>query len=272
MLLLSAAVALAAGCGEAGETQSGTGEGPAGSGAGTAPTTVVLDGRSFAVTALDGRRPIAGSGAGITFEDGRIAVTTGCNGISGPYELADGRLRAPDLTATTMACEPPLTEQEEALRTLLESRPRVTFGGATLTLTGDDGRSLVLVARERATGPRPIAGTRWVLETIAAGRPDGTASSVPAGVEPPTLRIAANGTVELFAGCNRGGGRAVVRDDGFVVFGPLALTRIACDRAATAVEAAVTAVLDGRVAAAFTGEDRLLLTKAGRSLTFRAAG
>ena len=280
------ATALVAGCGAADEP-SGTTAAPAATapdggsepgasapdGAEPAPTAAALEDRSFAAVTFAGRRPVAGSNAGISFADGRIAVTTGCNTLSGTYAIAaDGRLRAPDLVQTMMGCEPALTRQEDALRELLESGPRVALAGERLTLTGADGTALVLTERAEAPGPRPIAGTRWVLETIAGpGGADGSASSVPAGVEPPTLLIGEDGAVELFAGCNRGGGRATVRDDGFVVFGPIALTRMACDSAATAVEAAVTAILSGRVAAGFS-EQKLVLAKRGRSLTFAPAG
>lgn len=278
--LLLAVVALAAGCGDADEP-SGTTGGPGtttlggtettGRG-GAEPAAAALDGRSFDVVTLGGRRPIAGSGAGIAFEQGRLAVATGCNGLSGSYEItADGRLRSPDLVQTQMACEPPLMRQEAALQRLVESQPRVALAGEALTLTGDDGTELVARESARAPGPRPIAGTRWTLETIAGRGPDGSASNVPAGVEPPTLLIDDRGRVELFAGCNRGGGGATVREDGFVDFGAIALTRMACDRAAMAVEAAVTAILAGRVAAGFS-ENRLVLSKNGRSLTFTPSG
>jgi heat shock protein HslJ len=281
--LLCVVAAFAAGCGDADESTGTTG-GPAATAPGTsdpvattpgeeAITAAALDGRSFDVTTLAGRRPVARSGAGIAFEDSRLAVTTGCNGLSGSYEItADGRLRSPDLVQTQMACEPALMRQEDALRAFLESQPHVALSGESLTLTGPDGTELVLAESARAPGPRPIAGTSWTLETIAGSGPDGSASNVPAGVRAPTLLIAEDGTVELFAGCNRGGGRAVVRDDGFVDFGPIALTRMACDRAAMAVEAAVTSILSGRVAAGYSGQGDLVLSKRGRSLTFTPGG
>lgn len=279
-LLLAVAV-LAAGCGDANEpaeTSTGPaatapgGSGPGASAPGEAPAGTSLDGRRFDAVTLAGRRPVARSGAGIAFERGEIAVATGCNGMGGTYEVADGRLRTGDLLQTQMACEPPLMRQEEAFRALLESTPRVTLAGETLTLTAADGSESVFKESDRPRGPRPIAGTSWVLETISDSGPDGTASNVPAGVKPPTLLIRGDGTVALFAGCNRGGGRAVVRDDGFVDFGPIALTRMACEQAASQVEATVTAILDGRVAAAFTGEGDLVLSKDGRSLTFKPGG
>lgn len=279
--LLLVVAALAAGCGDADESPTGTAGAPAATAPGSTepggteltPSASDLEGRSFDAITLGGRRPIAGSGVGVAFEDGRVAVTTGCNGLSGSYEITgDGRLRSPDLVQTQMACDPPLMRQEAALQRLVQSQPRVALAGESLTLTAGDGTELVLAESARAPGPRPIAGTTWTLETIAGRGPDGSASNVPAGVRAPTLLIRDDGAVALFAGCNGGGGRAVVRDDGFVGFGPIALTRMACDRAAMAVEAAVTKVLSGRVAAGFSGEGDLVLSKGGRSLTFTPGG
>ncbi len=94
---------------------------------------------------------------------------------------------------------------------------------------------------------------------------DGSAASVPAGVTPPTLRFTTDDRAEVFTGCNSGGGRGVVREDGFAQLGPLALTRKACDEAAMATERAVTAILAGRVALARDGAGSLIVSKAGET-------
>jgi len=237
--------------------------------AGPAPAPAELVGRSFRAEKLRGRRPVAGSVVGIDFRARELAVQTGCNGISGGWTIAEERLRTRDLVQTMMGCEPRVTRQEAWLSSFLQSSPRIALVGRRLTLTRDDGSTVRLLERGADGGPPPIAGTRWTLESIVGAGPNGSASSVPAGVSAPTLRITGAGRAELFAGCNSGGGSATVRDDGFVVFGPIALTRKACDEAAMRVEAAVTTVLDGRVAAGFEG-DKLSLAKAGRHLVFRA--
>jgi len=273
-IVLAAALA---GCGGAGDAPATTATGPAPApqpapGPGRVPRAGELIGRSFTAITLRGRRPVAGSEVAVAFERDRLAVATGCNGLSGGWSIADGRLRTAELTQTMIGCEPRVTRQEAWLRELVESAPRIALEGSRLTLARADGSTVVLTERARPGGPPPIVGTRWRLESIVegAGR-GGSASSVPAGVEPPTLLLRADGRVDLFAGCNRGGGRARVRDDGFVVFGPLALTRLACEPDAAAVEAAVTAILDGRVAAGFEGQ-RLTLAQHGRALVFAPSG
>ncbi|MBB4661322.1 META domain-containing protein [Conexibacter arvalis] len=270
-IMVALVAAALAGCGSSddGGAASTGGSFPATTTTAAPPTADQLDGRDFAARRIDGAPPVAGSDARIAFRDGRLGASTGCNGIGGRYEIADGRLIADELFQTEMGCEPALMRQEERMRTLLGSHPRIALDGRRLTLTGDDGAAIELVERDRPSDPPPIAGTRWTLETIAEGGSDGTASSVPAGVAAPTLLIGEDGAVELFAGCNGGGGSARVRE-GFVVFGPIALTRKACDEATNRVEATVTAILDGRVAASFEGA-KLVLAKDGRQLVFTAS-
>lgn len=264
VLLLVLAGALLAGCGDGssdGRTTSG--------GSTTALRATDLVGSTFAATDVRGRTLVPGSEVTIELEAKRLHANAGCNGLVGAWSIEDGRLRTDgDLAQTQMACEEPLMRQDGWLGAFLASAPQIALAGDELTLMGDGA---TIRMRERApTGPRPIAGTRWRLTTI--GDRGGTASSVPTGVEAPTLLIAKDGDVELFAGCNHGGGHVQVREDGFVVFGPLALTRRACERDAAQVEAAVLAVLDGEVAAGFDGEGNLVLARKGAHLTFAPVG
>lgn len=264
VLLLALAATLSAGCGD---------DAPGGvtttSSSATAVRAADLVGHGFVSTDVRGRTLLAGSEVTIAFEAKRLHANAGCNGLVGAWSIEDGRLRLDGQPAQTMmGCQEALMRQDEWLAEFLVGAPRISLDGTVLTLTGDGA---TIRMRERApTGPRPIAGTRWRLTTI--GDRDGAASSVPAGVEAPTLLIGQDGEVELFAGCNQGVGHARVRDDGFVVFGPLTLMRKACEGGAAQVEAAVLAVLDGEVAAGFDGDGNLVLARGGTHLTFAPAG
>jgi heat shock protein HslJ len=229
-----------------------------------------LDGRTFVATSVSGRELVPGTTLTMRFDGGTLGVTAGCNMISGGYAVDDGVLRwTAEPAQTLIGCESALQRQDEWLARLLTDGVEVAASGWELRLSGGD---VVLTLSEGtapgASDPPPIAGTTWTLETIS-GR-GGTSSNVPAGVRAPTLRIGEDGTAEVFAGCNRGVARARLRDDGFVVFGPLALTKKACDEAAMRVERAVAAVLRGRVALAFEEGGRLSAAKDGNRLTFRA--
>ncbi len=212
-----------------------------------------LEGRTFLSTGITGRTLVAGSQIRIAFQDGRISANAGCNSMSGPYAVVDGMLVAGQLATTEMACDPALMEQDRWVAELL--------GGAGLTLDGDTltlergSVVLTLVDREVADPDRPLEGTRWVVDGIVAGD---AVSSVPAGL---TAAITiADGQVSVEAGCNTGGGTVKVTEE-TLVFGPIALTEMACAPAAMAVEQAVIAALTGRVA--YTIEAGTLTLDAG---------
>jgi heat shock protein HslJ len=103
-----------------------------------------------------------------------------------------------------------------------------------------------------------------VLESIV----DASASSVPSGVDPPTLLITDDGEATVFTGCNRGGASVEIADTS-ATFGPMRLTKMACGSDAASVEASVVAVLDGEVHFAIEGS-QLSLTNADRGLDYRA--
>lgn len=260
-ILLLLAIAALAGCGNAEPADEG-------GGAATGVSADALDGRSFVATSVRGHELVAGSELTLAFERDRLSARAGCNTLAGGWSIEDGRLRAADLAQTQIGCEERLARQDAWLASFLGAGPRVALDGDQLTLTGEDATIVLAPGRASGTLP-PIVGTRWRLESI--GGAGDTVSSVPSGVRAPTLQIAENGDVALFAGCNRGGGRADVREDGFIDFGPLALTKKACDQAAMQVEAAVTGLLRGSVAAGFSGQN-LSLARDGRRLEFAPVG
>lgn len=258
VLLIALAVA---GCGSDDDASGTT------AAAGAAVSAADLDGRSFVSTAVGGRELVAGTEVTIRFEQGTLGVSAGCNSLGGAYVIEDGTLRWNAAPAMTMiGCEPPLQRQDDWLLAFLSDGATIEAPTARTLALEHDGVTIELAEGASAAQPPPIAGTAWTLTTISDS--NGTAASVPAGVEPPTLRIV-GGQAQVFAGCNSGSARVQVRDDGFAVFGPLKLTRKACERAAMAVEREVTSVLAGRAALGFSGPD-LSVAKNGRSLIFRA--
>ena len=233
----------------------------------TAPThsadgTLALDGKTYLSTDATGVTLVPGSRIRLTFKDGSLGANGGCNLMSGAYTITADRLTAPQMAMSEMACAEPLMQQDQWLARLL--------GGATIALVGDtltldDGTiRLMLKDREVASPDKPIEGTQWILDGIVAGD---AVSSVPAGVTA-SMRIK-DGRLELNAGCNIGGGSVTVTDD-TLAFGPIGLTKRACERGPGAVEAAVLTTLAGTVR--YTIEADVLTVDGGDSgLTFRAA-
>lgn len=226
-----------------------------------------LAGRTFVADTVAGHDLVPGSQLSFTFESGAVAFDAGCNRMAASTEMADGRLTlTDDATSTMMSCGAALDAQERWLAGLLRDGVRVRDRDGTLQLEAD-GVTIPLRESDAPVGPRPITDTTWTL--TAFGDRDGKRTDVPAGGQPATLRLS-GGQSEIFTGCNNGGGAADVTADGFVVFGPQRLTRMACtDPGRQRVEQAMTTVLDGKAALGFEGDD-LIVTRNGRFLVFSA--
>ncbi len=211
-------------------------------GAGTtspAPDPASVEGRTFLSTKVEGQVLVPGSRIRLAFENGSLSGSGGCNTFGGAYRIEGGRLVTGQTFMTEMACEQPLMAQDDWVQNLLDGAA-VTLDGATLVLAGD-GVVLTLQDREVADPDRPLEGTRWIVDGLVAGD---AVSSVPAGVTA-ALRFV-DGQLELEAGCNRGGG-AVEIADGIITFGPIGLTKMACDGPGSMVEQHVLGVLTGKV-------------------------
>lgn len=232
--------------------------------AGAAPSTAArtLDGKTYLSTAVQGVTLVPGTRIQLSFKDGSLSASGGCNSMGGVYTIKDGRLSATQMAMTEMGCDPPRMQQDEWLARLLGGAT-ITQAGDTLTL--DDGTiHLTLLDREIASPDRPIEGTHWVLDGIVSGD---TASSVPAGVTA-SIRIA-GGRVDVESGCNTGTGTVEVKADA-LTFGAIGLTKKACDPGSMAVERALIGVLANTVGYSIDA-DALTITAGNAGLTFRAA-
>lgn len=226
----------------------------------TTPTTEApafdLDGREFLSVSVDGYDLVDDTTIRLNFDEGGLSANAGCNTLVGGYTIVDGRLSAPMLATTEMACEPDLMVQDRWLTDILSLEPIVELDGDTLTMRGAGGATLEFLDRTVADPDRPVVGTRWVLDGIRDGD---AVSTVPEGVIA-SITIDDDGNAVVEAGCNRGSAGVEITDD-TMLFGPLALTRMMCEPDAMDVEAIMAAVLDGEVR--YTIEaDRLMLDSA----------
>jgi heat shock protein HslJ len=166
------------------------------------------------------------------------------------------------MSMTEMGCDEPRMQQDQWLGGVLRE-VAFTLDGDTLTLT-DGTIRLTLVDKEVATPDQPLEGTTWVLDGIVAGD---TVSSVPVGATA-SIRIA-GGQLEVRPGCNSGGGTVEVTPD-TLTFGPIGLTKMACEPGPMSVESAVVAVLAGTVDYSIDA-DALTVRAGNAGLVFRAA-
>jgi len=221
-----------------------------------------LDGHTYLSTDLEGATLVPGTRIRLTFVDSSLNANGGCNIMGGRYSNDGDRLTTTQMSMTEMACDEARERQDQWLARFLSN---VTFNLAADTLTLTDGTiRLTLVDEEVATPDQSLEGTLWVLDGIVSGD---AVSSVPAEVTA-SIRIAA-GRVDVEAGCNTGGGTVEVTPES-LTFGPIALTKLACEPGAMAVETAVAAVLSGAVGYVIDA-DVLTLDAGEAGLMFRAA-
>ncbi|HEV7723136.1 MAG TPA: META domain-containing protein [Iamia sp.] len=262
LLVLLAVLVPLAGCGDDDDT------GTEDASATTAPAESPIAGRTFEAVSLesDVYDLVEGVTLSIAFTDDQITVDAGCNRLSGTYAIEGPILVVTGLGGTEMGCEPELMEQDAWIAGVLTARPVFTPQAPDGLLLSDDDWTLTMAAAgdEAADDDVELAGPEWTLDTLIDGE---AASSVPEGVTA-TITFADDGTYAVAAGCNTGRG-TYVEDATTLTLEPPTLTRRRCDEAATSVETAVVAVLDGEADLRIDA-NRLTLTAAsgaGLSLT-----
>jgi heat shock protein HslJ len=170
----------------------------------------------------------------ITFSDGSLSATVGCNNVFGSAELAIGdpstiTLSGP-LASTKMFCEG-LMEAEAALISILE--------GEFLSIVGDGITSSNGMIR--VEGGVPIA----IPDVVAPEYPpfmiqiDGTNYNVTSGYV-----VIDGDQLSASVGCNTLGGGVLVDDNTLTLDGPLISTMMYCEGLMDA-EAALATVLQG---------------------------
>ena len=200
-----------------------------------------LDGQSFVATEVTGTHTIApNSTITLTFEGGSLSANAGCNTMAGRYTLIGGKLTAPQLASTLMACDDALMAQDTWLAGFLASGPTYTLAGDTLTLT--NGTDTVVLGPAPG-GEQVLESTGWRVtdvQTITAQANTMTA------VDPALsawMRFR-QGEVAFNNSCNLGGGPVEIGDD-TLTFGALRSTLIFCDGPSGQLEQTMTAVLQG---------------------------
>jgi heat shock protein HslJ len=204
---------------------------------------------------------VPGSQVTITFKDDNLSASAGCNAMGGTYSLDGAHLTTGQMMTTEMGCAAPLMAQDQWLGSLLADVTLVQ-DGPNLTMT-QGSTTLTLLDKTVATPDLPLEGTLWVLETIVQGD---AASSVPVGVVASIRIVGAEMAVDT--GCNTGRADVAVTPDS-LTFGPMLLTKKACEGGAGMVEGAMTQVLDGTVVYEIEA-DRLVVNPRADGLVFRA--
>ncbi len=236
-------------------------------GCGDEPTPVTqqaLDGQTFASASVEGYTLAPKTQLRLDFEGGRLAANAGCNTIAGPYTVVKNVLKQGQQAQTQMACGDRVDAQERWFAGFLSTGAKATLLEHTLTLQGRGVK--IVFTQARASKLPAVVGTKW---TLIEAEPRGAAAIPVPAAKAPTLELNDRGEARLFGGCNGGGGEATFAD-GFVTFGPILTTQMACEPSVMTLERFFLKVLAGKVAAGFSGEGELSLAKDGDRLLFRA--
>ena len=229
----------------------------------TITPTLELAGKAYTLAEAAGIDVPDSSALQLAFEQAGLAVTGGCNTMSGGYSVVNAKLEVSEFAMTEMACaDDALMVFDTQVAEFLAGSPSIVVVGDVMTLAKD---SITLTLRENAPiVDSALEGTTWTVTGTVQG--DGTMSL---DTEPATLLLT-DGTAEVFAGCNTGSATYTI-DAESITFGPLLLTRKACEGAAASLESTVTSVLTGTVTydiegtklTLFQGTDGLTLADQG---------
>jgi heat shock protein HslJ len=200
-----------------------------------------INGRDFlSVDVTHGGQPrplVAGTKIRLAFQDGSLTANAGCNTIGGLYQIGDGKLVFTGGTMTEMGCDDGRMAQDDWLIAILGSEPTITLEGDALTLLAGE-TSISLLDREVAEPDQLLTGRTWTLTSLISGD---AVSSVPADVVA-TLAFGEDGSVDVMAGCNSGGGSYTVDADS-ISFSDVFTTKMACQGPHMQVENAVLQVI-----------------------------
>lgn len=103
-----------------------------------------LNGTKWILTSYNGTPPLAGTTVTITFEDGRVTGSSGCNSYGGSYKLDGTKIRISALVSTLMACTGPagVMDQESLFLNALSSAQAFQLNSGQLQITTSDGKTL----------------------------------------------------------------------------------------------------------------------------------
>jgi heat shock protein HslJ len=206
--------------------------------AGSGPS---LDGRTFLSTSVTdagkAHQLVARTRIRISFKDGQISLSAGCNSMGGSYEVLNGLLNVGELATTDMACDQPRMAQDEWLAGFITAGPTVRLDGSELRLKS--GNTVIkLLDREVAEPDHSLVGPTWTVVSVISGD---AVSSVPDGVVA-TLQFKADGGVLINTGCNGAGGTYTVAN-GKLVFSNIVTELKLCLDQRNQMEAAVLGVV-----------------------------
>ena len=109
-----------------------------------------LDGTSWELVSYGETKPIPGTTITVTFEDGEMRGSAGCNTYFGSYQVDGAKIRVGDMAMTEMACLEPegAMEQEQVFAEYMRNAQSFRLADGQLQIFSADGEALTFVPRE----------------------------------------------------------------------------------------------------------------------------
>jgi heat shock protein HslJ len=103
-----------------------------------------LDGTSWVLVSYDGTSPLPGTSITLSFADGEMKGSGGCNSYWGSYQVRGERISFGETAITLQACMEPegVLDQESAYMALLGDVENFVLENDQLILVGSDGKAL----------------------------------------------------------------------------------------------------------------------------------
>lgn len=113
----------------------------------TSVATSDLQGTSWLLLTLNGRKPIKGSGIDLHFGERELRGAASCNGYSADYSANSGKLSMGPVGNTTMGCPQPGMDQEIAYLHTFWEVTKYTVSDERLELSNEKGDKILVYGR-----------------------------------------------------------------------------------------------------------------------------
>jgi heat shock protein HslJ len=142
-----------------------------------------LESSTWVLSSYAGNQTIEGSMITLTFADGQISGSAGCNHYGGGFTVQGQTIHFSDIYATEMYCMDPagVMDQEQSYLAALMNANRFELTGDTLTITANAEQTLVFEKQQVSTTPIPEP-TKTTYSTPTVEQPTPTVQPV---LEPP---------------------------------------------------------------------------------------
>ncbi|OJX37899.1 MAG: hypothetical protein BGO78_07580 [Chloroflexi bacterium 44-23] len=184
-------------------------------------TPVSLAETGWVLTNLSGNAPIDDTTITLTFQDGNIGGSDGCNRYNSSYTQDGSKLKVgPNIASTLMACQDDIMQQASKYHEILSQIESFKVDGNQLILYGPKNKELARFEKQNTD----LSGTSWLVTGFNNGKGAVTSTIIDSEL---TLAFNEKGAVSGNAGCNTFSGSYTLAGNK-ITFSNMASTLKAC--------------------------------------------